>query len=445
MTCPKVRAHYDQLSSIAHTFVQQADLTQKTFQQLSQHIDALQGGDWRGRGADAFYREMRDAVLPGMVRLTAALKAAAQTTAHINQVMRQAEEQAARLLWFNSTSNAPGVGSGGAGSAMEAASDGGMPWSAVDPILAQGGLPANGGADASAVVAGLTTNRPGPAGGIPGEVEQGPPAGYFDDSDWVYEGDYSLDPPPPPSPASTTERLEDTIDMLRNIGLDTSVLESLIDSQSPPTIIETEDTAENIEMFNGLLFHRLYLQPEHLDVGELLAREHIPADAASAVATLFHEASHSYFIQWSGDPVVDGLLSSAEEYYRDAPLKDGSVSDDPGRVAHEAIATYVGNRNADYVLALSWLQFGTQADATPEQSALALRRAEEMYARSLAPNTAFGYETHGSEQISTTRPMPQWLKDEIEGVLFTMPKTIHEVDEFKPLISALNAKGAGHP
>ena len=64
-------------------------------------MDVLQGGDWLGNGAKAFYSEMSQSVLPTMNRLAKALQSAAQVTRQIGGDMKTAEDAAAacfRLL-----------------------------------------------------------------------------------------------------------------------------------------------------------------------------------------------------------------------------------------------------------------------------------------------------------------------------------------------------------
>ncbi len=86
MSPSKVRADYEQLAEIAEAFGQQAESAQQTLGDLKEIISVLQGGDWVGKGADAFYAEMNSAVLPATARLAAALSA----TRRISRVMKQA-------------------------------------------------------------------------------------------------------------------------------------------------------------------------------------------------------------------------------------------------------------------------------------------------------------------------------------------------------------------
>ena len=90
-----VRADYDALTRIANKFEQEAGASGQMLRSLRGQMQTLQGGDWVGKGANAFYAEMSGELLPALQRLMRALEAAAQTTQRINQKMQQAEEEAA--------------------------------------------------------------------------------------------------------------------------------------------------------------------------------------------------------------------------------------------------------------------------------------------------------------------------------------------------------------
>jgi WXG100 family type VII secretion target len=98
MSAPRIRADYQQIAAVALTFGRQADLARQMLQNVRKQQDVLQGGDWIGVGANLFYSEMNSQVLPTLHRLVRALEAANRTTVQINQIMKMAEEEAARVL-----------------------------------------------------------------------------------------------------------------------------------------------------------------------------------------------------------------------------------------------------------------------------------------------------------------------------------------------------------
>lgn len=98
MPASKVRADYDALQEIANTFDHHASNSRRSLQQLQQRMETLQGGDWIGKGATAFYQEMNSDVLPTMRRLAAALEMANRIIRQTSQIMREAEDESSRVF-----------------------------------------------------------------------------------------------------------------------------------------------------------------------------------------------------------------------------------------------------------------------------------------------------------------------------------------------------------
>lgn len=90
-----LRAEYDQLSKIAKVFGSESSNVKGSIDRLNRQIDVLEGGDWIGEGANAFYNEMRSEVMPAMQRLMRALAMASQITGQVIQILREAEEESA--------------------------------------------------------------------------------------------------------------------------------------------------------------------------------------------------------------------------------------------------------------------------------------------------------------------------------------------------------------
>jgi len=111
MTAPRIRADYEMLRQVQQQFKQQSGACGQSLRKMHQAKDALEGGDWIGEGAKAFYREMNSEVLPSWARLVAALDSAAQSASKMSQLIQQAEDDAARLLKLGgSTAAASGTG-----------------------------------------------------------------------------------------------------------------------------------------------------------------------------------------------------------------------------------------------------------------------------------------------------------------------------------------------
>ena len=107
MPAPKVRADFDLLNNIATRFSGESDNITQMQSSITQAMSALEGGDWVGPGATAFYAEMRELVLPAVQRLIAALGEAGTTATKIGRTVKQAETDAARQLRSTGGSGAP--------------------------------------------------------------------------------------------------------------------------------------------------------------------------------------------------------------------------------------------------------------------------------------------------------------------------------------------------
>ena len=117
MSMIKTRANYDQLAQIAQRFGREAEATQRMLNDVRSAMNVLEGGDWVGQGARAFYAEMNSAVLPSLMRLTRALADAQRVTIQISREIKAAEDAAAAVLHDDS---AAGGTSGGATGQPEA-------------------------------------------------------------------------------------------------------------------------------------------------------------------------------------------------------------------------------------------------------------------------------------------------------------------------------------
>ena len=129
MPAPKIRADHDQLNQIASRFGRQASDVQKSLKRVKGEVDTLQGGDWVGKGATAFYNEMDSEVLPALTRLASALYAAQKVTDQISKILQAAEDEAARILAVikATAGGAGGVAAGVAAGTSAADADGGLP------------------------------------------------------------------------------------------------------------------------------------------------------------------------------------------------------------------------------------------------------------------------------------------------------------------------------
>jgi WXG100 family type VII secretion target len=87
----RIEANYDELASVENRFLAQAGVVEQMLTSLCNQMSHLQGGGWIGRGADAFYSEMEQLLIPSVQRLRQALEEASQTTRQVITHFENAE------------------------------------------------------------------------------------------------------------------------------------------------------------------------------------------------------------------------------------------------------------------------------------------------------------------------------------------------------------------
>lgn len=90
--------NYEGLERIKNAFEQQAQESQNMLRKMSAQVDQLQGGQWIGQGANAFYGEMNEDILPAVQRLVKAMQEASHVVGQIMTEFQNAEEET-RSVW----------------------------------------------------------------------------------------------------------------------------------------------------------------------------------------------------------------------------------------------------------------------------------------------------------------------------------------------------------
>ncbi len=111
MAAPRIRANYEQLRALAQQFGREAATTGLLITNLRRNLETLRGGDWIGKGANAFYAEMDGVMLPAMLRLQQALVEGERITLAVSTRMHTGERDAAAVLKYKANSTAADVGS----------------------------------------------------------------------------------------------------------------------------------------------------------------------------------------------------------------------------------------------------------------------------------------------------------------------------------------------
>jgi WXG100 family type VII secretion target len=93
-----IQAYYDDLEGFARSFAQEAQQTTQLGQVISRLMGDLLAGGWVGVGADQFFREMDDLVLPAVSRLGDALQDGSAAVRRLMEVFKEAEEEAGKCF-----------------------------------------------------------------------------------------------------------------------------------------------------------------------------------------------------------------------------------------------------------------------------------------------------------------------------------------------------------
>lgn len=93
MPAIKIKIEFDKVDTIASAFSEQSDAVKQMNSNLSSKIDKLRSGHWVGVGADKFYQEMDQTIMPSLKRLESALGRGSEASKKISQKMHSTEDQ----------------------------------------------------------------------------------------------------------------------------------------------------------------------------------------------------------------------------------------------------------------------------------------------------------------------------------------------------------------
>lgn len=94
----QIEANYEDLEGIANVFDQQLQRVEQLLQTVRGGMGQLESGGWIGVGADKFYAEMNELLLPAVQRLIQALEHASQATKQVAATFEGAEDEAGGLF-----------------------------------------------------------------------------------------------------------------------------------------------------------------------------------------------------------------------------------------------------------------------------------------------------------------------------------------------------------
>jgi WXG100 family type VII secretion target len=144
-----LRASHDELPRISKVFGSESARVKSSIDRLNRVIQVLEGGDWIGEGATAFFNEMRSEVMPALLRLMKALETGASVSEQINRVIEEIEQGCSHFFTAILATFDEGAagGGGGLGAQAGAAAGGGGGGSAptTEPATSGGGGGSGGG------------------------------------------------------------------------------------------------------------------------------------------------------------------------------------------------------------------------------------------------------------------------------------------------------------
>jgi RHS repeat-associated protein len=137
----------------------------------------------------------------------------------------------------------------------------------------------------------------------------------------------------------------------------------------------------------------------------------------SDVGKLYHETAHAFMDLYQDVDRAANVRRQALEYYRNAPMTNGTVSQDPARLSEESVGVYIEDRVYTYLSARFYLE--SLAGSTINDPARVLRSLSEVvreYDNGMAAAGA-GYEEQGGKQVHTTKPVCPAIKAFVDAEL----------------------------
>ncbi len=98
MSAPEIRCDHDALQKIGSQFSAQSSAIAGVNRKLKSAQATLEGGDWIGRGATEFFKEMNGDINPAMTRLQKAMDEAANVSKQMSQVLKNADDESSKIL-----------------------------------------------------------------------------------------------------------------------------------------------------------------------------------------------------------------------------------------------------------------------------------------------------------------------------------------------------------
>lgn len=94
------QVNYDEMNGIIKSLKAEEDEIMNLLKTTKSKVESLHNNQWVGQGADNFFNEMEQTILPAMARLAHALGVGADVAQEVINIIRQADEET--QSYFNS-------------------------------------------------------------------------------------------------------------------------------------------------------------------------------------------------------------------------------------------------------------------------------------------------------------------------------------------------------
>lgn len=93
-----IRCDYDGVKQMSQMFRKSGSEISQVNKKIKAAQETLEGGDWIGQGAKAFYAEMNNEINPAMKKLASAMEEASRVVQQAGQIFEQADDEASRVI-----------------------------------------------------------------------------------------------------------------------------------------------------------------------------------------------------------------------------------------------------------------------------------------------------------------------------------------------------------
>ena len=87
------QVNYDEMNGIIKSLKAEEDEIMNLLKTTKSKVESLHNNQWVGQGADNFFNEMEQTILPAMARLAHALGVGADVAQEVINIIRQADEE----------------------------------------------------------------------------------------------------------------------------------------------------------------------------------------------------------------------------------------------------------------------------------------------------------------------------------------------------------------